>query len=203
MTLGELVTHARQRAYSLLKKRLEQRKSEGLKTFAEPALRNKFGEIVYAPDGLKLPLRYDLAFEDSTGKVQTENTDSSTVNFREPILAQWENCLKVEIRSISWDYMRFQISPVNTQTNWEPIRQWFLRWFDAEDEKAPNEDGLIGIAHFISDPEVAAGTAEIVVDLGSAPSDALGAFFDGLIQIGAQNCIIGEACDSAEFSVKA
>jgi len=202
MTFGEIVDHAQKRGCSLLKERLDKRKTEGFKVYAEPALRNAAGDIVSAPDGLMLPLRYDLAIQGSTGDVKTENADSAALNFREPVFANWENRLKIEINSISWDNMLFQFKPTSPETDWEGLRRWFLRWFDTDDEKVPDDSGLCGIVHFISDPEITPEGANIRVDFGSAASLALAEFFDELIKLGARNCTIGRPCEQSQFLVK-
>ncbi len=203
MTFGELVDHAQKKGCSLLAEKIEQRKGEGFKTYAEPSMRNNSGEVVCAPDGLKLPLRSDLAFVGSSGEAQTEYADSSALNFREPVFARWEDKLKIEIHSISWDYMHFQLfPPPETETNWDGLKTWFMRWFNAEDEKSPNADGLSGIVHFISDPEVEPDRIEIYVDFGSAPTDALAEFFDELVKLDIKVCMIGKPCDPAQFIVK-
>jgi hypothetical protein len=166
-------------------------------------MRNNSGEVVCAPDGLQLPLRSDLAFVGASGDVQTEYADSSALNFREPIFAKWENQLKIEIHSISWDHMHFQLfPPPEAETNLDGLKIWFMRWFDAEDEKSPNSDGLSGLVHFISDPERRPDRIEINVDFGSAPTDALAEFLDELVKLDIKVCVIGKPCDPAQFVVK-
>ena len=202
MTFGEIINRAQQRACELLKEKINERKTAGAKAYVEPALRDQSGNIVSAPDGLKLPLRYDLAFHTSTEGVQQVNADSSAINFREPIFANWEHKLKIEIHSISWDYMLFRLLPANRQYDWERVREWFLKWFDANDEKIPDANGLCGIVHFISDPVETEDGTRIWVDFGSASPDALAEFFDLLIQLGVETCCIGDPCDPAQFIVK-
>src|ERR1035441_1717960 len=125
MTFGEIINRAQQRACALLKEKINEKKLDGTKVYAEPALRDQAGNIVSAPDGLKLPLRYDLAFQDSENEVKTVNADSSAINFREPVFANWEHKLKIEIHSISWDYMLLHLLPANRQYDWERVREWF------------------------------------------------------------------------------
>jgi hypothetical protein len=202
MTFGEVVTRAYQRSRILIEKMIKEKKADGAKIYAEPALRDLSGNIVSAPDGLRLPLRYDLGFQNSGGRVETINADSSATNFREPVFATWEHKLKIEMHSISWDYMLFRLLPINPGYDWECVRGWFLKWFDSNDEKAPDENGLCGIVHFISDPVETKAELRIWVDLGSAPPDALAEFFDLLIQLGVETCRIGDPCDPAQFVVK-
>jgi len=203
MNFGEVIKQAQQKGYGQLKDCLDRHRAAGDEVFAEPALRNASGEIVSAPDGLKLPLRSDLAFFDSTGTVKTEYADTYSLNFREPVFANWENKLKIEIHSVSWDYMAFHLPPVNMQNSWEGLRRWFLRWFDFEDEKTADSNGLYGVVHFISDPEVEAEGVSLRVDFGSAPIDALGELFDELIKLGVTYCTIGTPADPKTFQVTA
>ena len=202
MTFGEIISRAQQRGCALLKEKIREKDSEGAKTYPEAALRDSSGNVICAPDGLKLPLRYDLAFQDPESRVQTINADSSAINFREPVFATWEHKIKIEIHSMSWDHMRFLLLPANRPYDWERVREWFLKWFDADEENEPDENGLCGIVHFISDPVETEDGTELIVDFGSASSDALAEFFDLLVDVGVESCRIGVPCDPAQFIVE-
>jgi hypothetical protein len=43
-----------------------------------------------------------------------------------------------------WDYATIAILGLPEGETWEPVRQWFLRWFDIEDEAPVNDfDSLV------------------------------------------------------------
>jgi hypothetical protein len=198
----ELINHSQERGITILKEHIDRRKSEGHKVYSEPTPRNQADEIVYAPDGLKLPLRYDLVFQDSNGDFHTDSADSTTLHFREPVFANWENQMKIEIHSICWNHLELQISPPFSQNNWEILRLWFLRWFDLQDEKAIDSNGLTGVVHFISDPITTGDRVHFVVDLGSATPDALADLFDQLIKCGVSECTLGKPSAEDIFTVR-
>ncbi len=191
-SFAETVNRARQRCNAVLQERVATKRSEGCQVIIEPALCDAAGAVVCAPDGLKLPLRYDLVLKDAAGKFNPENADSVTIGFGEPVFVTWEHKLRIEIHRLCWDYMQFQIFPVRAACDWESLRNWFLKWFDPNDKSFARPDGLFGVVHFLSDPEVDAGNASLFVDLGSAPVEALGELFDAFILIGVDHCIIGK-----------
>jgi len=191
MNFGEIIARSQSRCTEVLLEIICQKKSEGHEVIVEPAPRLPSGEVAFAPDGLKLPLRYDLVFKDSSGKYHNENANSVTFSFSEPVFATWERSLKIEILSLCWDFMRFDLSPSPTAPDWESVRAWFLKWFDVEDKKIqPN--GLMGVVHFISDPVLNGSSILIFTDLGSANSDALAELFDEFVRLGFTSCVIGK-----------
>jgi len=192
MNFGEIVNRARSRCTESLVEQINLRQAEGYQVIIEPAPRLQ-GGIAFAPDGLKLPLRYDLVFQDSLGVYHSENAKSTTLNFSESVFVTWEQRLKVELRSLCWDYMQIELFSVQDEPGWEGLRQWFLKWFDLEDNKKAQPNGLHGVVHFISDPILKDGRVSLFVDLGSASSDALAELFDEFIKLGSISCIIGKS----------
>jgi hypothetical protein len=102
----------------------------------------------------------------------------------------WEHTLSIEIHSLCWDYMQFELPMVGI-VDWEWLRNWFLRWFDMADARSAGADGLFGVVHFVSDPKVEADVAAFFVDFGSAPTDAFAGFLDELVRIGVARCVVG------------
>jgi hypothetical protein len=186
MTFREIVERARARAVETIRKLIEERRSTA-RVHVEPALRLK--NIAYAPDGLKLPLRWDIYAE---GEAGGKNADSVTIKFSEPVFATWSNDMKIQILDICWDCVRFQLSPASSESDWRWLSAWFFEWFDLEDKNQKSEEGLYGAVHFISDPEVCDGSASFIVDFGSAPVEA----FDRLLYLiadhGYATCVIGK-----------
>lgn len=192
MTFAEAIDRARNRSCAVLRDSIEKQKSNGSRVHIEPAPRSSSGDIVFATDGLKLPLRFDFVYQDTAGIFQKRDADAVTIKFSEPLFVTWEQKLKIEIHQLCWNQMAFDISPLEIRSEREGLRRWFIRWFDAEDNRSIGTDGLYGVVHFISDPEIQDTTGRIVVDLGSASSEALGELFDEFIQLGAQRCVIGK-----------
>jgi hypothetical protein len=191
MTFGNSIQRARTRCREVLREHIALRGAAGVRIIAEAAPRNASGDIVSAPDGLQLPLRYDLVFEASPGKFESENADSVAIEFTEPAFVTWERTLSIEIHRLCWDYMQFEI-PLDCTPDWEWLRDWFMKWFDAQEVRVADVDGLLGVVHFASDPEIENGTARFFVDFGSAGDDALADFLDILMNRGFTKCLIGK-----------
>lgn len=191
MTFGDTIDRARLRCAEALRERIAYHRAQGHEVIIEPSPRNSEGEIVFAPDGLKLPLRYDLVFKDEAGQFERENADSVTLGFEKPLFATWENKLKIETHRLCWDYMQFEVSPVDDESRLEDLRRWFLKWFDADDSRPAQEDGSYCVVHFISDPVTEGRVIKFFVDFGSASSDALADLLDEFVRLGADYCVIG------------
>ena len=190
LTLGRLINRARTRSRENLLLHLNGLKEQGFEPILEPAPRNAEGDIVSAPDGLALPLRYDFAYQDHEGVFQTGSADSVTISLDEPLLASWENRLTLEIHLLCWDFMSLEVEDLPTP-EFAGLRDWFLRWFDREDVNEPAESGLYSVVHFLSDPVCEDHLVRFIVDLGSAPMDAMADLFDTQVTMGAQKCYIG------------
>ncbi len=162
----------------------------------EPALRLADGSVCCAPDGLQLPLWHDLVFADDEGKWHPEHADSHTIRFERAVHTHWEGRIEITIRQILWDYLEIHCSPWPVANDWAPLRAWFLQWFDSDDVKEPDAEGLSGVVHFISDPETLNDGFRLFVDLGSAPLDALGDLLNRLAELGVARCSFGSGSKS-------
>jgi len=200
MTFGDAIDRARSRCAEVLQERIAHHKAQGHKVIIEPSPRNSAGDIVFAADGLKLPLRYDIVFKDGLGQFERENADSVTLDFGEPLFASWENKMKIEIHRLCWDYVQFEVSPLAGESHFEDLRRWFLKWFDAEDGRPVQEGGCYGVVHFISDPVTEGSVSRFFVDFGSASSDALADLLDEFVRLGADRCVIGRKEESNQPS---
>lgn len=155
----------------------------------EPAIRTSNGALAFAPDGLKLPLRWDFVAEAAP---EEKNADSVTLKIVEPAYATWAPGMRVELISVCWDCMIIRLSPPRPEEDWQWLAAWFLRWFDPEDQNSKDEDGLYKVVHFVSDPAPAADAAKFVVDFGSAGIGALADLLDQIAEKGYTKCIIGD-----------
>jgi hypothetical protein len=140
----------------------------------EPALRTSTGLL--ATEGeLRLPVRLDLLPKAGGSSIMI---DSPT----RPQIELWESMIgdcHVSIRPFTWDYARVSIYGVFD--NWTPIKEWFFRWFDPDDQNCLNKEGLYGVVHFLSDPEIEEGVASLTVDFGSAPIEAFFSLLDAFL----------------------
>ncbi|MCR9062223.1 MAG: hypothetical protein NXI02_33230 [Rhodobacteraceae bacterium] len=188
MTVLEIVERARSRTVSRIKDAIETR-SLRTKVHTEPAIRAKDGALAYAPDGLKLPLRWDFY---ALGEPDEKNADSLTLKLVEPASAEWGSDMQIEFISVCWDCMIFRLSPARSDEDWTWLSSWFMRWFDADDQKQKDSDGLYRVVHFISDPEPEEGASRFFVDFGSAETGAFMDLLDRVSEQGYTRCVIGD-----------
>src|SRR5262249_32000073 len=80
---------------------------------------------------------------------------------------------------------------ISRGVDWSPLCTWFERWFDVEDTRQPDDDGLNGVIHFLSDPEYKGAATVFQVDFGSAPEEAFEELLDALRDSGATKIEIG------------
>ena len=191
MNFREIIDRARSRCRESLIASYQQRRECGEEIITEPAPRNQAGAILSAPDGLMLPLRYDYVARKPGSDYQSHQADTVTIRFSEPVFATWEGTLRIEVRSIAWDYLRIECFD-GAFTDFEPLRSWFLKWVDFADEVSPDKDDLHGVVHFISDPVYAERSVSFFVDLGSSRSESLAELFDVLVAAGVTHCILGD-----------
>jgi hypothetical protein len=140
----------------------------------EPALRTSDGAL--ATDGeLELPYRPDLLPKAGGPSIMI---DSPT----RPQIEQWESAVgaaQVSVSPFIWDYAK--VSIVGPVDDWTPIKDWFFRWFDPDDQNSLTEEGLYGVVHYMSDPVVEEGVISITVDFGSAPTEAFFSLLDAAL----------------------
>jgi hypothetical protein len=144
----------------------------------EPALRQSDGTL--ATDGeLQLPYRMDLMPDDVGASIMVDSPTRSQI-------VPWQTRLgavDISIAPFVWDHATVSIRGLPEGTSWEPLRQWFLQWFDIEDEDPLNEEGLYGVVHYLSDPEAVSGGSAITIDFGSAPIEAFDSLMDALVSM--------------------
>src|SRR5207248_2628477 len=73
----------------------------------------------------------------------------------------------------------------------EPLADWFMAWFDQDDERGLYYSDLQGVVHCLTDPVFADGAATFTIDFGSAPADVFEYLLDALEQLGAKTVQIG------------
>ncbi|MBM0103275.1 hypothetical protein JM946_00900 [Steroidobacter sp. S1-65] len=135
-------------------------------SFVEPALRTADGTL--AREGTPpTPYRADLIVKSTGETVQIDSTRRLT--FRDAAFDL--NRFTVHIGSFFWDCANVRVTGV-TALEQDLLTTWFERWFDTEDEREPDQTGLFGVVHSLSDVEVAGDAWMFQIDFGSAPADA-------------------------------
>lgn len=134
--------------------------------FVEPALRTAEGTLAKLGTP-PTPYRADLIVKNTGETVQIDSTRRLTFRDGEFDL----NRFTVHIGSFFWDCANFRVTGV-TALEEDLLTQWFERWFDTEDEREPDQTGLFGVVHSMSDVEVSPEDWMFQIDFGSAPADA-------------------------------
>jgi len=74
------------------------------------------------------------------------------------------------VSPVTWEELTFRCRPMGFPE--ERVVVWGNRWIHDEAPPLGAQDGLTGIIHSVSQPELRNGLVEFRVDLGSAPLDA-------------------------------
>ncbi len=153
------------------------RKVPGL---VEPVFRNADGSL--ALQGmLQLPGRADFV---PAGAGEPQSVDADSRLTFGPMEVRHLSCAII-FEPFTWDWAVVVVQGVALTEISAIVHSWFYRWFDAEDTKSADADGLFGVVHFASDPVVREGAVETTLDLGSAPVAALQDFLKLLAERGA------------------
>lgn len=132
----------------------------------ELAFRNRVGDLVTAGQ-LDLPLRADLiVIRDGMVANSLQIDTVGTVSFV-PICFNWpEHDLSVQMGPFQWNWLQLRIYGLPPSSDYEPLREWFMLWFQDDD---PRGEELLGGVHFLSDPWIVDGAMQFSIDLGTAP----------------------------------
>jgi hypothetical protein len=189
MTLGEILDRSREIYVRALLEMIEANRP----CFPEAAFCDENG-VPVTEGPLAIPYRADLVLEEPGEVATAGNTirveSPPQVKFS-PISFRWEDALQVDMQSFQWDACDIQVNALS-DVDWQPLRNWFLYWFDMEDQKPMDELGLSGVVHYLSDPEmIGAHNYRVQIDFGSAPVEAFEELLDALIAMGATSIGIG------------
>ncbi len=192
MTLGDLLEMIRQDYIDHLTATAEDLEAEGAEVMFEPAFRDDKGEV--ALEGvLKLPARVDLLakrVEDGKEDVEPVQVAAEGVfKFDGGIDVTWENGMKVKVYPFGWDMMPVRMEGLGDVANFEPLQQWFWRWFaEPEELEGPAQE----VVHYLGDPETKEGVTLLMADMGTAPLEAWQDLLDACAALGAKSVTIGE-----------
>lgn len=102
-------------------------------------------------------------------------------------LTQSYRGMAVTAHRLRWDeiVMRIEQDPTDAPA----FVDWATDWIDLKDRRQPGDDGLSGVVHHIAPARrvrfLRAAGADVRVDFGSAPTDALWDLLDRLVEVGA------------------
>lgn len=161
-------------------------------TFTEllTAIRSAYVEP-FAKAALEQDAHIELAYRQSDGSLSEEGSFSTPYradfipkNENQPVMVDSKSQLRFDpisfdIKSTSivispfgWDWMTMQVLGINKGAITQTLKEWFLHWFDLEDNNPPTSEGLYGVVHFLSDPEPIIDGLRVNIDLGSSPVTA-------------------------------
>lgn len=99
--------------------------------------------------------------------------------------------VSVVFESMCWDDVQF-VHDAESLTE-TALLNWFGEWFDIDERRIPQPDGLSGRIHSLSVHQGA-----INVDFGTAEPEAFWQILDLLIESGARQVVIGTTRDAAD-----
>ena len=167
----------------------EQSLADGVTLTHEPAFCDSNGDVVTEGE-LAVPSRVDLLVISDGAASDSILIDTDGILSFEPIAFDWpENNLSVDLQPFQWNWMQVRIFGLKTNTDWAPIRDWFIGWFQEND---PADGELLGGVHWLSDPEYGDDYSQLSIDLGTAPVESFEELLDAIGQIGATRVQIGQ-----------
>jgi hypothetical protein len=137
------------------------------RVYTEAGLRRSDGEL--ATEGESgFGTRVDVAMP-AEGKFLMVDTPS-LLSF--PSFQLLRGPIEFTVSPFAWDACSVKLACTPASFQWQPVVDWFHRWFDADDLRRPDERGLCGIVHFLSEPLLTQDGVSLTTDLGSAPVQA-------------------------------
>jgi hypothetical protein len=79
---------------------------------------------------------------------------------------------------------------------WTPVLSWFDIWFDRQEKRRPDDYGLSGVVHSMSEPQPFASKQIFTVDFGSAEIEAFEELITVLDSLGLSNLAFGMFSDN-------
>jgi hypothetical protein len=189
MTLGDLLEMIRQDYMDHLTATAEDLQEDGAEVMYEPAFRDDKGEVALE-GALKLPARIDLLAKRGEAVETVQVAAEGVFKFDGSIDITWEGGMAVQVFPFAWDMMPVRMEGVADDAKFEPLQQWFWRWFaEPEDLEGPAQE----VVHYLGDPEKVEGVTRIIADMGSSPLEAWQDLLDACAACGAKKVVVGEA----------
>ena len=156
--------------------------------YVEPAYRQANGAL--ATDGaLDLPCRADFIPKEE------EQAEPSTVDSTTQLQFDAQTFdiggTAISLSPFVWDWVSVEVAGLTSESALSVLKDWFLQWFDGDDQNNETEEGLFGVTHFMSEPEVTEEAVRVTVDLGSAPAEAVEDLMFRVSDAGARELRVG------------
>ena len=149
----------------------------------EPELRGPDGRVK-REGPLNLPSRGDLSVtRDGRTLIRRVEGPMPETQSRKSLVVQIGRNFEADLYAFRWDAASVTVFARQSQPNWDPVRRWFLEWFQSRyTEVAPD---LYGAVHRLEGPREVPGGWTFLVDFGSAPVAALMDLISAMAETGA------------------
>lgn len=160
-----------------------------VESHVEPAYRQSDGSLA-VEGSLGLPCRVDVIPMEGSTAGQTIRVDSET-QLEFEVVTFTSGAGTVVLSPFVWDWTPLEVLGLSEEAVSNVCHSWFLKWFDADDENAPTEEGLFGVVHFMSELEPTEEGWRVTVDLGSSPVSAVEDLLFRILDAGASQVRVG------------
>jgi len=157
--------------------------------YPEPAYRTADGALALEGE-LSLPCRTDLIPTQGAHAGASLTVDSET-QLQFEALSFAVPPAEVHLSPFTWDWVTLEVVGLSSAQASTSVSQWFERWFDGEDTNSPTAEGLYGVVHFLSDPEISGHSVVYHLDMGSSSEAALEDLLSCLANAGAIEVHVG------------
>jgi hypothetical protein len=173
-TLVDLLNTIRNHYVDLFRVAIRDRRSFDVLRLKKPAV--AVGLQLAVGDGsnpqesrFNLPFRIDMMMGSAKAPKTFKVEHDKRVGF-DPISAGFPDGFAVAIEPFSWDSC--DVLAEGDLGDWQLPLEWFERWFDRDDKKAVDADGIAPVIHEMTEPEATNLGTAFTVDFGAAPIDA-------------------------------
>ncbi len=188
-TLLDTLTPLRDGTVQVILAALTRAIDAGAEVETEPVRRDPAGDV--ARNGsLALPSRGDLSVT-LDGRTLIQRVEGPEPDAFDPIIVPLDDVTGI-IRPFRWEAAVLSLSGGQRELNWEPMRLWFLEWFQPRVTGLSPE--LSAVLHALEGPFQRGADWRIVLDLGSAPTECVPALFEAAETTGCASATLGAAC---------
>lgn len=188
LILTRLVEDPRDRSIAAILEAMARALDAGAEVEPEPERRDAAGRVIRSGP-LRLPRRADLSLSEG-GRMLFCRIESRPGDPGNAAVVRTADGFSAEIHAFRWEAAEVTVVASQAQPNWEPVRRWFLEWFQSRHtELAPD---LIGAVHSIDGPRRMSEGWTLTVDFGSAPATCVTELVHALAETGADSMRIGQ-----------
>lgn len=187
LILTRLVEEPRDRAVSAILRAMARAIEAGADVVPEPERRDAARRVVRTGP-LELPRRADFSIA-RDGRTLFCRIEGEAPGPAETVMAEVGESFLAEIGPFAWDALALEVESGPLQPDWEPLRRWFLEWFQSRHGDLAPE--LLGAVHTLDGPTRTAAGWGFTIDLGSAPPAALRELLVALSETGATRVRLG------------